>query len=164
MTVVEYSDFQCPYCGVMSQTLPAVLQQFKGKVKFVYKYFPLDSACNPFVNNAMHPLACYAAKASHCVFKLKGNQEFWPYKKLLFKHQNDLSRPFIDEEAMKLGLSKEEYDSCVKSSETHDSVVRDIKEGQRIGVSGTPAIYVNGRQLRAAMIPEILRSVIESEL
>jgi len=162
IVITEYSDFQCPYCARSAQTLPLLLKDYWGEVKLVMKNFPLNAACNPHVTSAGHPLACQAAKTARCVFELKGNDAYATIKNTLFKNQSSLSRNFIEETAVSMGLTKEELDSCVSKVSTQDSILADVNEAQAIGVQGTPAVYINGKYFRGAVYPVVFKAAIES--
>lgn len=159
VTIVEYSDFQCPYCARASTVVPEVARAAPG-VRFVFKNFPLDPNCNPTMQGAGHPLACVAAKTGHCVFKNKGNEAFFAYEKKAFSNQSKLSRPYIEELGLESGLSKADLKACIESPETHASMVAQSEEGKAVGVSGTPAVFVNGRVLEYGSVAKVLKAVI----
>jgi protein-disulfide isomerase len=107
-----------------------------------------------------HPLACVAAKHGHCVFKAKGNDAFFVYEKSVFGQQSQLSVPLIEEIALKSGIGKDELKACVDSPETHASIVAQAEEGKAVGVTGTPAVYVNGRRLEYGSVAKVLKAVL----
>jgi protein-disulfide isomerase len=160
VTVVEYSDFQCPHCARASTVVPQVVRAFS-QVRFVFKNFPLDPNCNPTMQGRGHPLACLAAKTGHCVFTSKGSEAFFAYEKSVFAKQAELSAPLIEEIALSGGLSKDALKTCVESPEVHAVMVAQSEEGKAIGVTGTPAIYVNGRKLDYGSVAKVLKTVIE---
>jgi len=159
VVVVEYSDFQCPYCARASTVVPEVVRA-SPDVRFIFKNFPLDPNCNPTMQGAGHPLACLAAKTGHCVFKNKGNDAFFAYEKTVFSQQSKLSPPYIEEIGLSSGLSKQELKACVDSPETHAAMVAQSEEGKAVGVSGTPAVFINGRILEYGSVAKVLKAAI----
>jgi|GEM_PF-1083673 len=159
IVVVEYSDFQCPYCARASTVVPQVVRASPG-TRFVFKNFPLDPSCNPTMQGRGHPLACVAAKTGHCLFKSKGNDAFFAYEKSVFAQQPSLSAPLIEKIALENGISLEELKVCIDSPETHASIVAQAEEAKAVGVTGTPAIYVNGRKLEYGPVAKVLKAVL----
>ncbi len=151
VTLVEFSDFQCPYCAVAVGKLDAVLEAYPAKVKLVFKQFPLDT----------HSQAALAAAAA-----IAANQQgkFWPMHDALFAHRTKLSRPSIVELAREGGLDMKRFEADLDSAETKKIIARDIQDGERAGVEGTPTVYVNGRKYNGSLeLPEI-RKVIDEQL
>jgi protein-disulfide isomerase len=160
IVVVEYSDFQCPYCARASTVIPEVVRASPG-VRFVFKNFPLDPNCNSTMQGRGHALSCLAAKTGHCVFKSGGSSAFFTYEKAVFAQQSSLSSPLIETIALRSSsLTKEELKACVDSPDTHREIVSQVEEAIAVGVTGTPAVYVNGRRLEYGTIPKVLRRVI----
>lgn len=132
VTIVEFSDFQCPFCGSFFQaTLPSIEKDYvaTGKAKFVYKNFPLS----------FHPNAQPAALAAECA---KEQGKFWEMHDLLFSNQEALSRTKYTDFAKQLGLDVTKFDSCVDSSKYLNNVNADFSQGQTAGVSGTPSFFI----------------------
>jgi protein-disulfide isomerase len=156
VTIVEYSDFQCPFCKRGSQLLPQILQDYDGKIKIMYKQLPLP----------MHNWANDAAIASLCAHK-QGNDKFWEFHDLLFENQQDIKVENAKEEfkafAKKIGLNENDFDKCLGSPEIAKRVQADIDEARSIGVSSTPTFVVNGQIVPGAN-PEGLKSAIETSL
>jgi protein-disulfide isomerase len=156
VTVVEYSDFQCPFCKRGSQMLPQILQEYDGKIKIMYKQLPLP----------MHNWAKDAAIASLCAHE-QGNDKFWEFHDLLFENQQDIKVENAKEEfkafAKKIGLNENDFDKCLGSPEIAKRVQADIDEARSIGVSSTPTFVVNGQIVPGAN-PEGLKSAIETSL
>ena len=152
VTIVEFSDFECPFCVRVQPTLERVLQQYAGRVRLVYRHFPLTS---------IHPSAYKAAEASLCAGE---QQRFWDYHDLLFAEQHEMSVPDLKDKARRLGLAGAEFDDCLESGR-HDAAVRkDLLAGSALGVSGTPAFFVNGRSLSGAVPFEHFAELIDDEL
>jgi protein-disulfide isomerase len=151
MTLVEFSDFQCPYCSLAVAKLDAVLEAYPGKIKLIFKQFPLDT----------HPQAALAAAAA-----LAAHQQgkFWPMHDAMFSHRSNLSRPSILATARGLGLDMKRFEADLDSAETKKAVIRDRDDGERAGVEGTPSVYINGRKYNGALDLPAIRTVIDSEL
>lgn len=160
ITVVEYSDFQCPYCARASAVIPQVVRA-QPDVRYVFKNYPLDPNCNTTMQSRGHPLACLAAKAGQCVFTRKGSEPFFTYEKSVFSNQPQLTAEMIHELAIKAtGLSEAELKECIDSPEIHQMIVDQVSEGSAVGVSGTPSVYVNGRRLEYGTMASVLKAVI----
>jgi len=156
ITIVEYSDFQCPFCKRGSQILPQILQEYDGKIKIMYKQLPLP----------MHNWAKDAAIASLCA-REQGNDKFWEFHDLLFENQENIKVENSKEEfkgfAKKIGLNENDFNKCLGSPDIAKRVQADIDEARSIGVSSTPTFVVNGLIVPGAN-PEGLKSAIETSL
>ena len=152
VTIVEFSDFECPFCVRVQPTLERVMAQYAGRVRLVYRHFPLTS---------IHPQAWKAAEASLCA----GEQDrFWEYHDLLFAEQHAMSVPDLKEKARRIGLGGAEFDACLDSGRHSDAVRRDVLAASSVGVSGTPAFFVNGRFLSGAVPYDQFAELIDDEL
>ena len=151
VTIVEVSDFQCPYCSRTQDVLHQLDQIYAGKIRWVFKNFPLP----------MHPNARFAAQAAVCA-----NQQgkFWPLHDWMFAHQDALSRPQIETEAGTLGINLEAFTACVDDPATVKAVEQDIQAATALGINGTPAFIINGRMLVGAQPLQAFRQVIDDEL
>lgn len=145
ITIVEYSDFQCPFCQRFTlQTLPALLQEYvdKGQVRLVFKDFPL---------NQIHPQAQKAAEAARCVRELAGSDEaFWQMHDLLFAGQGDWSgqanaNAIFADYAAQVGVARDAFEECLNSGRHEAAVLADLEEGIELGVRGTPTFFINGQ-------------------
>lgn len=139
VTLVEFSDFQCPYCGAASKIVHDVLKKYDGKIRFVYKQFPL---------NTIHQYAQKAAEASLCVRKLAPDT-FWNMHDALFADQKHLTIADLKKKASTLKIDQLKFDQCLTSGEMATEVQKDIKEGLQLGIRSTPTFYINGRLLSA---------------
>ena len=160
LTLVEFSDFQCTFCAREALTTPQILKQYEGKIRVVFKNYPLDPSCNASVKNAVHQFACAAAKTGYCVYKIKGDEAFFTYKNEIFTRQSEMSQSMIKETAKKSALGDEELDKCVNDYATHQAIAEDINEGTAAGVEGTPTAYINGKKLDGVAIPIIFQAVL----
>jgi protein-disulfide isomerase len=158
--IVAFSDFQCPFCRRAAFTLKPYLKSYKDDVAVYFMNYPLDSVCNPAIEQEGHPVACLAAKAGVCAAK---QGKFWDYHDRVFENQKRLSRAVLVDLAAKVGLDGPAFESCLASDEVLEAVKKDAEEGAKLELKGTPAIYVNGRFFRDWPDPERVRMVIESE-
>jgi protein-disulfide isomerase len=151
VTIVEFADYQCPYCHRAQDTVDLVMSRYAGKVQLVHRDFPLDG----------HPGAYPAARAARCA----GEQgKFWDYHRSLMKEQGDLSESDLLARAKTLKLELDPFKTCI-ASDRYDSAIREsVEAGSRAGVSGTPAFFVNGRMMTGARPFEQFQEVIEAEL
>lgn len=149
VTIYEFSDFQCPHCKTAAPYLKKIVDESNGKVKLVFKQYPLP----------MHPKAREAAKAAVAAHR---QGKFWEMHDLLFKNQDRLQSASFEDYAKKLGLDMERFKADVASKETTAKIEADIAEGKAAGVDSTPKIYVNDR--RYIFPPEELAPYIREEL
>jgi protein-disulfide isomerase/uncharacterized membrane protein len=162
VTLVEFSDFQCPFCAVSARTLPVAIKKFEGQVRVVFKNYPLDSACNKNLEAGMHPLACFTAKAGWCFFKEKGDEAFFDFKKHLFANQDSIkTQDFVLNAAMERGMDKAKLIECIQDPATHETIVGQIEEGKAADIRGTPALFVNGKNVPTGPLPFMLQKIID---
>jgi protein-disulfide isomerase len=151
VTIIEFSDFQCPYCKQASSTLRQVVESYAGDVKLVFKHLPLP----------IHQHAFKAAQAAVCA----GQQgKFWEYHDLLFESSSDLSAEAFNRFAVQLGLKTTEFKSCLDSEFSRNAVMRDLQEARQSGIQSTPIFVVNGKVLRGARSSEEFKMAIDQEL
>ncbi len=147
VTIVEFSDFQCPACLQAFEDLRDLAAK-RRDVRIVFRHYPLDRRCNDQVKHAMHEVACLAACAVECA----GAQgEFWPYHDLLFANQASLDRESLFRFARELDLDVAAFRTCLDAPETLDLVRADVDAGNRLEVLSTPTIFINGRRLKGAL-------------
>jgi protein-disulfide isomerase len=151
LTLVEFSDFQCPYCAIAVGQLDAVLKAYPGKVKLIFKQFPLDT-------HSQAALAAAAAIAAHRQGK------FWAMHDALFAHRRDLSRRSISALALETGLDMKRFEADLDSAETKKTIASDMDDGDRAGVEGTPSIFINGRKYNGGLDLATIRPVLDGEL
>lgn len=154
VTIIEFSDFQCPYCQrFYSETLPSILSNYveTGKVKIVFRDFPLG----------FHQYAQKASEAAECA---DDQGKFWEYHDRIFENQNLLSESNLKAWAQDLNLDTEEFNDCLDSGKYTEEVQEDMKDGSSYGVSGTPSFFINGIQLTGAQPYAAFEEIIEQEL
>ena len=151
-TVVEFVDFQCPFCRRYHlETYPRLQQEYGGRVNFVSRHFPLG----------IHPLAEPAAKAAECAFE---EGSFAVYQDLLFRDQEGLTEADLPKLATEAGLDRAEFTACLGDPDTAAAVEDDIADGRAAGVTGTPTFFVDGQRLVGAAPLEKFEAAIDTAL
>jgi len=151
ITIVEFSDFECPFCSRINPTLAQVRQNYADQVRIVFRQYPLP----------MHPNAVKAAEASLCAHE---QGKFWEMHDVMFADQQQLGVEQLKAKASGIGLDPEDFNQCLDSGEYADEVQADLAAGAEAGVSGTPAMFVNGIPISGAVPYDQLSSVIDEEL
>lgn len=151
VTIVEFSDFQCPFCSRAHDTVEEVMQAYAGKVKLVFRQFPLE----------FHADAPKAAEAALCANE---QGKFWEFHTALFKNQSKLKEEDLKEHAKGLGLDAAKFETCLSSGKMAAVIKEDMAAGRKVGVSGTPAFFINGVMLSGAQPLEEFKRVIDAEL
>ena len=152
VTIVEFSDFQCPFCGGLFPTLKAIEKNYPDKVRLVYRQFPLTN---------IHPFAQKAAEASLCA---NDQKRFWEFHDSMFGDQMHLTVDDLKKRAADLKLNTAEFNSCLDSGAKLNAVKKDIEEGTKAGVNSTPSMFINGRFLSGSQPYADIREIIEDEL
>lgn len=157
VTVVEFSDFQCPYCSRAHTTIEQVMKEYDGKVKLVYKNYPL-----PF-----HKWAEPAGIATACAFK-QDPAAFWKMYDFFFNNQQQITPENVKDKAIEAlagtKVDKAKWTTCFDNKETADIIKADMAEGQSVGVTGTPAFIINGRKISGAQPFQNFKAIIDDEL
>jgi protein-disulfide isomerase len=149
--LIEFADFECPYCLAAAPTVKRVLDTYGDRIRFVYRNFPLQT----------HPRARPAAEAAQCANE---QGKFWPYHDRLFEDPKKLGDADLKQTAMDLGLDAAKFNACFDSHKYQSVVDTDAQAGSEAGVSGTPAFFINGRLLTGAQPFENFKRVIDEEL
>ncbi len=160
VTVVEFSDFQCPACGAAFPATQTVFEKYKEKIRFVYRHFPLTG---------LHPFAVSAAEASECA---ADQQKFWEMHDALFQQQSswtatqslDEAKQNVRSIAQQLGLNMQSFDACLSGRQKISKVQEDRDAAIRFGVNSTPTFFVNGKLLKGALSAEAFSQEIEAAL
>jgi protein-disulfide isomerase len=151
VTMVEFTDYQCPYCHRAQAVVDQLLSRYSGRIRFVHLDFPLDG----------HPGAVPAARAARCA----GEQgRFWEYHRDLMTAPGALDTADLARRADTLKLDRASFDACVSSGRHDDAIQASLRQGEELGVSGTPAYFVNGRIIGGARPLESFTEVIDAEL
>jgi protein-disulfide isomerase/uncharacterized membrane protein len=147
ITIVEFSDFQCPACGQAFRDLHDLVAR-RRDVRLVFRHFPLDERCNAEIARGVHPMGCLAACAAECA----GQQgKFWEYHDLLFQNQAALARDSLFAFARDNGLDIARFRTCLDDPATLDLVRDDVRAGSALGIKSTPTIFINGRRIEGAL-------------
>ena len=151
VTIVEFSDFECPFCSKAKLTVDKVMESYAGKVKLVFRHYPLP----------MHPNAPKASEAALCA----GDQgKFWEMHDKLFENQRALGVDALKGYAKAVGVDEAKFTACLDSGEKAASVAEDVKAATEAGVNSTPTFFINGRELSGAQPEEEFKRVIDEEL
>lgn len=151
VTVVEFSDFQCGFCGRLASTIAEVMPDYENRVRFVSMQFPLGR----------FP---HSQKASEAALAANEQGKYWEYKKLIYDNQRELSDSSFETFAEKVGLDMAKFREALSTNKFAAAVNKQRDEGQKAGVRGTPALYINGRQVGGAIPAETLRSNLDEAL
>ncbi len=151
VTIIEFSDFECPYCRRVQPTLKRLLEEYQGMLRLVFRDFPLRN---------IHPQAQKAAEAAQCAAE---QQQFWPYHDKLFA-VSQLQEQALKQYAQELGLDMQRFVPCFDSGKYAQEVERDLQDGINAGVNATPAFFVNGQPLNGAVPYERFKELVDSAL
>ena len=152
VTIVEFSDFQCPFCGREYPVIEKLMKEYDGKVRLVFRHFPLD----------FHEHAEKAAEAAACA---ADQSKFWELHNKMFENQQKLGVDDIKGYAKAVGVSDTaKFDKCLDSGEKKDSVQADMKAGSEAGVNGTPAFFINGIFVNGAQPYDQIKQTVDREL
>lgn len=148
LTIIAFEDFECPYCGQVWRTEKQLMEEFDGKVRFVYRDFPISS---------IHANALLAAEVAECA---NAQGEFWAMHDLLFTYQKNLSSDIITAATQSLELDQKAFTDCLQNHTYQEEVLNDLADGTKAGVSGTPTYFFNGIKVEGALPMEIFRKAI----
>jgi protein-disulfide isomerase len=151
IVMIEFSDFQCPFCKRARATVKQVLDTYKGKVHYVFRDFPLS----------FHKNAPKAAEAANCANE---QNKYWPYNETLWENQQAIGIDDLKGYAKKIGLDEKKFSECLDSGKMSAEIQKDIQDGSNAGVSGTPAYFINGVFISGAQPFEKFKEVIDEEL
>jgi len=152
VTIVKFEDYQCPYCKTVQPTFKELLKRYDGKLRVVHKDLPLD---------AIHPQARPAAEAARCA----GEQgKFWDYHDKLYANGSKFNAEELKSAAKEVGLDADGFEKCFASGKFKGAVQKDLLEGAQLGLNGTPAFFINGRELIGAQPLEAFVAIIDEEL
>jgi protein-disulfide isomerase len=154
VTIVEWSDFQCPYCGRAQPALKQILEQYAGKVRLVWKNQPLS----------FHPNAMPAAEAAMAAYEQGGSDKFWKMHDKFFENQTGLSPSYYEQVAKEIGLDVPRWKAAVESRSGLAAIQADMSAGSAVGANGTPTFFINGKRLVGAMPFESFKAIIDAEL
>jgi protein-disulfide isomerase len=157
VTMLEFSDFECPFCSRFAMgTLPQIVSEYvdKGKVKMAYRHFPLG----------FHANAKPAAMASECAREQGGDDVFYKFHDKIFADQKNLSVDNLKKWAVEMGLKADQFNTCLDTRKFEKLVDADMAEAQTYGINGAPAFFINGRLISGAQPFAAFKTVIDEEL
>jgi protein-disulfide isomerase len=153
VTIIEFSDFQCPFCSRAAKTVSEIKKKYGNKVKLVFKHFPLP----------MHQQAGPASEASMCVFE-QNKEKFWKFHDMAFEKQSSLDNDSLVKYAKAVGADEKKFKECFESKKFAEAVKADVAYGEKLGVRSTPTFFVNGQLLSGALPIDQFSEVIDEEL
>lgn len=152
VTIVEFLDYQCPGCGAYYPVLKQMRDEFKGKIRFAVRQFPLAE---------IHPYAKGAAISAVCAQR---QNKFFEYSDILFQNQQYLRRLDLERYAEEMGLDMQAFKTCLDDPAVAMQVVQDRKQGEVLGIRATPTVYINGTMMKDLVPPDELRKIITQQL
>ena len=155
--VVAFSDFECPHCRKAASEIKKLVDESNGTVKLVFKNFPLDRSCNKHLGKELHRHACFAASLARCVGAY-GDSFFWKMHDAIFS-LDVLNRPALENLLQELDLPYGSVKNCIENNISAEKIAKDIEMAVRLGLQGTPAVFVAGKQLQVYRI-DTLRAAI----
>ncbi|MBU0531060.1 MAG: thioredoxin domain-containing protein [Candidatus Uhrbacteria bacterium] len=151
VVLVEYSDFQCPYCSRHTPTMDQIFEEYDGEVAWVFRHFPLS----------FHPNALPAAVASECAAE---QGKFWEFHDELFANQDDLGDNLYEQIAQDIGMNVNDFNDCLDDNNYETEIKAEMAAGAAAGVSGTPGTFVNGELVKGAVPYDSFKSIVEQAL
>jgi protein-disulfide isomerase len=161
VTIVEFSDFQCPHCRFGAQRLESLLKRFPKQLRVVMKSYPLDPSCNRLAQGGGHRKACEAAKVAYCA---KAQGKLKEVYAALFENQESMEAKGPQAIAIEAGLDAGQLSQCLNSAATSDLVLKDIEAGSQYNIQGTPTFFINGRKVEAPLTVSAWTQLIEQLL
>jgi len=156
--IVIFSDFECPFCRKAAGMLETLHEEYPRDVLVIFKHYPLDYDCNPYLRRPMHMNACRAAYAAVCA---KRQGRFWEMHDIIFDHQKDLSAESLEGYAREVGLDMTAFSSCLEDRSVVLEINDDIEAGKRAKIRGTPSIFINGHRWRGSLDLTVMEKVVE---
>ncbi|MBI2711313.1 MAG: thioredoxin domain-containing protein [Bdellovibrio sp.] len=153
VTIIEFSDFECPFCSRAAETVAQIKKKYGNKVKLTFRHFPLP----------MHPNARPASEASMCINE-QSTDKFWKFHDLAFKNQTKLDKAALEKYAKDAGADVKKFNECLASKKFADAIQKDMDYGSKLGVKSTPTFFINGQLLSGALPIESFSEVIDDEL
>jgi len=151
VTVIEFADFQCPFCKRSEDAVKAIHEKYGDRIQLVFMDFPLS----------FHPHAMPAANAARCA---NAQGKFWQYHDALFADQSKLEPTDLKATAKTLGLDTAKFNACFDKNQYGEAIQKDVEEGHKLNVNGTPTFFIDGREIVGAQPPENFVSIIDQEL
>ncbi len=153
VTIVEFSDFQCPFCSKAGEIVTELKKKYGNKIRVAFKHYPLP----------MHREARPASEASMCINE-QSSDKFWKYHDILFKHQDKLDNASLETYAKEAGADVAKFKACFAAGKYKDAVQKDMEYGEKIGVKSTPTFFINGQLVAGAVPVDQFSEIIDEEL
>jgi len=153
ITVIEFSDFQCPFCSRGAESVSQIKKKYGSQVRIAFRHFPLP----------MHQQARAVAEASMCVNE-QGTEKFWKFHDIAFKGQDKLAKADLEKYAKEAGADPKKFVECFDAKKYASYVQKDIEYGEKIGVKSTPTFFVNGQLVSGALPIDSFSDIINEEL
>ena len=157
----EFVDFQCPGCAALASTIKILKQRYATSVLFVFRNYPLDKSCNRNISGKFHEHSCLIATMARCAGQYG---KFWDYQEMAFAGHASASTENAEKWARAVGLSPDAIAACRKSKDILDKLRDDVAVGDSIGVTGTPAVFINGVMYNGDRSVDGLSQAIEAAL
>lgn len=154
VTIVEFGDYECPYCKEAFPTVRQLMNAYQGQIRFVFRDYPVTEA---------HPLALFAAQAGQCAWE-QGENQYWSLHDRMFIDQDAFTEENIIRWAILSGVKETELRDCIESGKYENEILDDFSDGLALGVRGTPTFFVNGRKIEGALPYSTFQQLIESQL
>jgi protein-disulfide isomerase/uncharacterized membrane protein len=158
LKIVEFSDFECPFCARQSREVKKILLNYGSQVSFIFKHYPLDMSCNSMMKRPMHKNACLAAQAAYCAYK---QNHFGPFHEELFHNQKKLDEAQILQMAQDEPMDMAAFKACLYSEDAKNAVRTDIALGQDLGIQGTPTFFINGKKIEGLVTKEAVGRILQ---
>ncbi len=149
--LIEYADYQCPHCRLAYPEIEKIVERYSAHLQFIFRQYPLDQACNPFMQRPLHKSACLAARAGECADR---EGKFWPMHGLLFENPEvEYSPEMVAGFAGQLQLDRDAFQQCLGDESVGEGIRRQIETGKELGVNSTPTLVLNGLPLAGGNAP-----------
>lgn len=161
-TIVGWSDFQCPNCRRFAEMYDeTIAPSFDGAARFVFKHYPMDQDCNPYMSRTFHDQACDMAMMAEAARAVGGDEAFWKAHDLLFASQHSADTPTVATLAEELGLDTAAFAEAMRSEAVANRIREDIEQARKLGVTGTPSVFLDGRKVDSLTrgVPEFWASL-----
>ncbi len=152
LVIVEFGDFQCPYCLQSYPIIKRLQEEYQNQIKFIYRDFP---------NIAAHPDSINAALAADCAYE---QNQYWPYQDKIFDNQNNLSLENLKLLAAQIGLNLSQFNDCLDNKKYITEIQDDMQAGLKLGVNGTPTFYINGIKVPGVIPYDTFKLIIDKSL
>jgi len=158
VTIVEFSDYECPHCRRAHSRVRELISANPDRMRLVHRHYPLDMKCHPIIKSRFHDYACVAARAAICAGE---QEEFWKMNDRLFQNRENLDEQAIREIASQISIDMEEFNVCLNSAKTKNHLQRDIRDGMKLGIRGTPTYKLGQRTYGGMIPPEVINKALK---